>query len=145
MGSLPEDEVEDLDAPAASDAAPAAAPSAVEESEPASEPTRNPDAIELPAAAADREAMTRRPEEPAPVAGTASDSQSGELEDLLGRARETAETAALEAAVESELELSEGEVIDDFAHPPLDDDPLQAEELAAERAAEEHARGNGER
>ena len=90
-------------------------------------------------------AMTRRPEEPAPAAGTASGSQSEELEDLLGRARETAEAAALEAAVESELELSEDEVIDDFAHPPLDDDPLQAEELAAERAAEEHARGNGER
>jgi hypothetical protein len=79
--------------------------------------------------------------------GRAADAGAdGELEDLLGRARETAETAALEAAVETERALDEGEVIDDFAHPPLDDDPLQGEELAAERAAEEQAsRGNGDR
>lgn len=47
-----------------------------------------------------------------------------ELEDLLGRAREAAEEAALAAVVESELAIDDAKVIDDFANPPLDDDPL---------------------
>jgi hypothetical protein len=81
-----------------------------------------------------------------PSPASSSSAAPGELEDLLGRARATAETAALDAAIETELALDEDEeVIDDFAHPPLDDDPLLADELAAERVAEERAsRGNGD-
>lgn len=120
--------------------------------------------IELPAAAADRDvvaaaeadASTDRSvdEVPSPIAanprsgfgGTPPSAPSVDLEDLLGRARETADTAALEAAIEEEVAVDESTVIDDFAHPPLDDDPLQGDELAAERQAEEHAsRGNGDR
>lgn len=171
LNSLPEDDVEAVAEPGAVEleAAAPAAPNASEApmaSEPVAPETvaepaaaRNPEAIELPAAAADREAMARPPlPSSADMSAEAREARSGfglagagsaeggDLEDLLGRARETAETAALEAAVESELALDEGEVIDDFAHPPLDDDPLQGEELAAERAAEERAsRGNGER
>jgi len=44
------------------------------------------------------------------------------------------------------LEVDDSEVIDDFANPALDDDPLQGEELATERHAEGRAsRGNGDR
>lgn len=162
LDSLPEDEVEAIaEAPLAE--SPTAVPDPVA-TNPATPdpiigtPERNPDAIELPAAAADRE-PTVRPPLPKPTdisSGEPREARSGfglgpsgapdgDLEDLLGRARETAETAALEAAVESELALDEGEVIDDFEHPPLDDDPLQGDELAAERTAEERAtRGNGD-
>ena len=175
--SLPADEE-----PVLADAAPAPVQAAEEPAEEASpaqaEPVavRNPEAIELPAAAADREAMARgevaqaeversevgqptrvsQPSAEAPrdarsgfgrsAGPTPPPAPSGELEDLLGRARETAESAALEAAIESELTLDEGEVIDDFEHPPLDDDPLSAGELELERRAEEQAsRGNGDR
>ena len=83
---------------------------------------------------------------PSPPPPAPQPTPSAELEDLLGRARETAESAALEAAIESELAVDEGEVIDDFEHPPLDDDPLHGADLEAERRAEERAtRGNGER
>jgi len=162
FNSLPEEEsaiADDL-AMREPERAEAAEPRVTFEAEPA--PSRSREAIELPAAAADREALARTEteyaapghasESPAPDVrsgfGLAAEraAPSGELEDLLGRARETAEAAALEAAIESELELDESEVIDDFSNPPLDDDPLHSGDLEAERQAEEHAsHGNGER
>lgn len=152
---------------------PAPPPPATDEDDTPSVTNRG--AIELPAASADREAMPRAEERSAHTTVAESvtpqptapprDPRSGfgqtappepplpsapsggaELEDLLGRARETAEAAALEAALETDEDDDDVEVIDDFAHPPLDDDPLQADELAAERQAEERAsRGNGDR
>jgi hypothetical protein len=164
MGSLPEDEVEAMGDTALS---------ARETPEQAAQPA--PEAAELEETAAELEAMARPAPEremPPPMTSApmerstadtepstprdvrsgfgdpapASSAAPGELEDLLGRARATAETAALDAAIETELALDEDEeVIDDFAHPPLDDDPLLADELAAERVAEERAsRGNGD-
>jgi len=53
-----------------------------------------------------------------------STQETVELEDLLGRAREAAEAAALEAGIDSELKVEDASLIDDFANPPLDDDPL---------------------
>jgi len=150
--SLPEDEA-DVEAPVVE----AEPESPVEEE---SDVTRPLGTIELPAAAADRDALpATEAEETRSDASVppASDPRSGfgaaaapapsvGLEDLLGRARETADTAALEAAIEEDVTVDESSVIDDFAHPPLDDDPLQGDELAAERQAEGHSRrGNGDR
>jgi hypothetical protein len=162
--SLPEGEAAVAEDFTVRPAAPAVAAEQPATYESESAPSRNPDAIELPATAADREAMawteTGNPPggasaSPAPGVRSgfglapepaAAATPSGELEDLLGRARETAEAAALEAAIESEIEIDESAVIDDFTNPPLDDDPLHSADLEADRQAEEHAsRGNGER
>ena len=162
LDSLPEDEAEAV----AEHVVPEPV-SEVRDPESAPVPDRNSEAIELPAAAADLAAMTRsevdrsaapsatvsEPTTPRDVRsgfGTAPEpaaapAAEGELDDLLGRARATAEAAALDAAIETELTLDDGKVIDDFAHPPLDDDPLAGDDLAAERHAEERAsRTNGD-
>jgi hypothetical protein len=84
---------------------------------------------------------------PAPDDRTPEDratSDDEQLEDLLGEARRTAGSASVEDLEGDDVDPDE--LIDDFANPPLDDDPIRAPDLEAERAAEERAsRTNGER